>query len=132
MDKVVLIVDDYPDLRDVIRDYFDLLHGVRVVTASNAKEGISAFRGNLEIGVIICDRRMGGPGLDGEDLHCALADEIRERAVHFVLLHADDGFELDYFNQVKDVTLVQKPLHDIDGFVGQIVQRLRPSPSGTV
>lgn len=123
-DFAVLIVDDDPGLRRMLEMAFEMFSGVRIYTAKNAPEGIIVFREHPEIGIVVCDRQMGGPGLDGEDLHAAIADGLKERQAYFVLLHGSDGRNMGYFTQAG-VVIATKPLPDICTFVQEVLSAVR-------
>ncbi|MEK7183189.1 MAG: response regulator [Patescibacteria group bacterium] len=129
MGEAVLIVEDDQDIRDWLALLFRGACGVQVFTACHAKEGIEVFRANPEIGAILCDNKMGGPGLDGDDLHRELAEELRVRRIHFVLVHGGSRLP-SYFQQVQ-VAVEEKPLRDLDEFVEDVVKRMRELQAAT-
>jgi CheY-like chemotaxis protein len=65
MSHTVLVVDDDPDVLDVLASMLDDL-GCEVITASSGAEALQALRSNTEISALITDVNM--PGMDGHEL----------------------------------------------------------------
>jgi DNA-binding NtrC family response regulator len=64
-DAAVLIVDDDPDMRDLVRFVVEAAADVDVVEAANCRDGIAAIRANGDrIRLVLLDYFM--PGLDPE------------------------------------------------------------------
>jgi PAS domain S-box-containing protein len=70
--RVVLVVDDEPDVRDVLRLVLER-HGTRVVTAASVKEAVASI-GAEQPDLVVSD--IGMPEADGY----ALMDQVRVRA----------------------------------------------------
>ena len=62
--RCVLVIDDDPDMRHVLRDFLQR-SGYRVVEAANGREGIFAAESE-RIDVVILDKEM--PGMNGLDV----------------------------------------------------------------
>lgn len=58
----LLIIDDSPDIRDTLQDFFEL-NGYRVQTAIDGEEGLSALQDDETPDLVILDVHM--PRLDG-------------------------------------------------------------------
>lgn len=93
--KVILVVDDEADLREILRDEFGF-EGATVLEASNGVEALQIVK-DKSVDVILSDIRM--PGGDGR----TLAREVR--ALHpfqpaiilitgFADLHAEEAFDI--------------------------------------
>ncbi len=61
----VLIVEDEPDLRDILADFL-VDKGMHVITAQDGEEGYNTFRNHPEISVVITD--LGLPRISGDKL----------------------------------------------------------------
>jgi tetratricopeptide (TPR) repeat protein len=72
-DLVFLIVDDYGDMRGVLRNMLQSFGATRIDSVANAKDAIAAIE-NKRFDVILCDYNL-GPGKDGQQI----LEEIRER-----------------------------------------------------
>jgi CheY-like chemotaxis protein len=62
MDKVILVVEDFDDIRDAIRILIEEMHGFRVVEATDGREAIEKAREHLP-DLILMDIAM--PAFDG-------------------------------------------------------------------
>lgn len=69
-DRVILVVDDEPDLREILKDEFEF-EGAHVVEAKNGKEALEIVK-SKRIDAVVTDIRM--PGGDG----VTLAKEVLE------------------------------------------------------
>ncbi|MGC8594894.1 MAG: PAS domain S-box protein [Candidatus Kryptoniota bacterium] len=67
--KTCLIVDDEPDVRELIADFVRMV-GLSVVTAKSGREAIEVVEGNENIDIVILDMIM--PGLDGAETFHAI------------------------------------------------------------
>ncbi|MCK1367249.1 response regulator [Bradyrhizobium sp. 62] len=65
MSRIVLLVDDDPDVLDVLASMLEDL-GCEVITANSGYEALEALRGNKNIAALITDINM--PGMDGHEL----------------------------------------------------------------
>lgn len=82
--KKILVVDDEPDIRDIVKDEFDI-QGGKVFEASNGKEAFKVANSN-SVDVIVSDVRMaGGSGVD-------LLKEIRAQSSHSPVVILITGF----------------------------------------
>lgn len=90
--KTVLIVDDYPEMRDLLRVFFEQ-NGYRVVEAANGREGVESAR-REQPDLILMDLNM--PVLDGitaiRDLREVAA--LREVPVVIITAYGERGIEL--------------------------------------
>jgi len=123
MDEAVLIVDDCPEIRELLAEFFRLVIGVQTFVACHAREAAEIFRANFEIGAIVSDYWMGEQGLNGDDLHRELKDELDARRACFALLHGGDQLP-SYFKQL-DVMVAHKPLRDPAEFAEGVVECMR-------
>ena len=85
--KRVLVIDDEPDLSDLLATQFDLA-GIEVVTASNGKDGLAAMRQH-RFDVIVTDVFM--PEMNGVDF----IGKVREFAVDTRILVLTGGGKFD-------------------------------------
>jgi len=67
----ILVVDDEPQLRDVLRRFFST-HGFQVVVASNGSMALALLK-KAEVDAVLLDMNM--PGMDGLKVLSALRDE---------------------------------------------------------
>ena len=71
MPRRVLVLDDDPDVRDVLNDFLDGV-GFEVATAGSGAEGLRTVE-SFKPEVILCDMVM--PGMSGADVVAALRRE---------------------------------------------------------
>lgn len=65
MSHTVLVVDDEPDVLEVIAGMLEDL-GCNVITAQNGEDALGQLRQNQQISILITDINM--PGMDGHEL----------------------------------------------------------------
>jgi CheY-like chemotaxis protein len=75
--KRILVVDDEPDIREVIGECLKML-SFQVDTAASAAEAVNLFMRN-SYDLLTLDLKM--PGLDGSQLHQILSEEFDNRSV---------------------------------------------------
>ena len=83
----ILVVDDVPELSEMIQLYLAQLFGWRVVTANNIEEATEMLR--MEIGrvaAVISDDKMGGVGKNGSDLYFQRSSDLEAHSIPFILM----------------------------------------------
>lgn len=83
--KLVLLVDDDDDVREVTRASLELIDGFRVVTASNAREALRQAREHRPDGILL-DMMM--PGVDGLETLEWLGADPQTADIKVILLTA--------------------------------------------
>ena len=123
--RVVLLVDDYADTREVMRHMLEL-QGCRVVEAANGQEAIEiSQRGGLDL--VLMDLNM--PVLDGFNATLRIREYERTRDVPVVAVTAYDSAESRAAaGAVGCCDYVVKPL-DLDN-LSTLLKRLLPSRNG--
>lgn len=82
--KTILVVDDEPDLREILKDEF-LLEGAKVFEAENGRKALEIIKSE-KINIVVSDIRM--PGGDG----VTLAREIKKLSGERPILYLITGF----------------------------------------
>ncbi len=83
----ILVVDDDPDLRQVLMMYLGDTLGWRVLEADGVESATDVLRVEIQrIAVIISDDRMGGYGRNGSDLFFQRSLDLHIHDIPFVLL----------------------------------------------
>src|SRR5581483_5939283 len=103
-DVTLLIVDDEPDLRDIVADSFTNA-GYHVLTASNGSEAFDVVKHN-KVDVIVSDVRM--PGGDGIDLLCKLK-EINPDSPNVILATGFSDLSLQEAYDKGASSMIAKP-----------------------
>jgi DNA-binding response OmpR family regulator len=114
----VLLVDDDPEAREILRDYF-LDGGYEVEVAADGGEAcgvLSHFRADL----VITDLEM--PGMDGLQLIRWLRKAHPSCAILLVTGRTDRGLQLCRFGKLAGFECMRKPI-DLDN-LGHTVERL--------
>ena len=88
--KSVLIVEDDPDIREVLEEMLDA-GGHRVVTATNGAEGLAALQGVAAPAVILLDLMM--PVMSGFAFLEELARRTDRRGDRVLLISANETVE---------------------------------------
>lgn len=104
--KVVLVVEDDPDFRELLVDHL-LAAGRRVRSAANGAEALSILgRAGAEIGMVLLDLRM--PVMDGVELCRRLALDPELAPPTVVMTAEHDTRRVERFPWVT--TVLYKPL----------------------
>lgn len=121
MQKKILIIDDEPDIRDIVRFYL-IEEGFSILEASNGHEGILKAQ-HEKPDAIILDIMM--PGLNGFEVAKHLKDDPNTKDIPIIILSVlatDSQFRqgiLDYiskpFRQEDLVNIIKKVFEKIDG-----------------
>lgn len=75
MSKIVLIVDDEPDIQDILSSYLKRIDGLEVVNALTGEEGVDRYQELIEKGrppdLVVMDLNLSGSTASGAtiDLH---------------------------------------------------------------
>ncbi len=103
-ERTILIVDDSPDIREVMHDLLTDA-GYRVLLAANGKEALELLRsGREQVKLILLDLMM--PVLDGWEFRkIQLADEAL-RGIPVVVITASQGLEV----LQEPVAVLEKPV----------------------
>lgn len=83
--KLVLLVDDDDDIREVAAVALELVNGFRVVTASNGHDALRVAKQEQPDGIVL-DVMM--PGMDGLETAARLAAEPATAGIPVILLTA--------------------------------------------
>jgi CheY-like chemotaxis protein len=114
--RKVLVVDDDPIIRDMMKDILDF-EGYSILVARNGYEALQMLRGEQDF-LVFLDILM--PGMSGKELCAALEAEPQLRKRHIiVLMSALDSLE-EAGSFVADAIL-QKPF-----FVEDVINTLEP------
>ncbi|GAA2722913.1 response regulator [Cellulomonas aerilata] len=85
MTRTVLVVDDEPDIRELVRAALEHLAGWRVLVASGGQEAL-ALAAAEQPEAILLDVMM--PGMDGPEAARRLGEDPRTRTIPVVMLTA--------------------------------------------
>lgn len=124
MSKSILIVDDEPDICELLSFEFEA-EGFETFTAGNAREGIAVLE-TQTVDAILSDIRM--PGGTGIEL-LAWVRQNRPLSIVFVLMTGYSDISLDTAFQLGAHGIFHKPL-DMDE-VTQFINRCLGSPTDT-
>lgn len=122
MPRTLLIADDEPTIRDLLRDFFEA-QGYTVVTAKDGKEALAAARETAP-DLILLDVMM--PWMDGFDVMRALRRE-GETPVILLTARADEADKLSGLGLGAD-DYVTKPFsfHEVAARVQAVLRRSEP------
>jgi CheY-like chemotaxis protein len=81
--RPVLVVDDDPDILEVVGDIL-ALHGVRFMTAGDGAGALQALRDSTEFGLVLLDLRM--PQISGEEVLAEMRRDPQLAAVPVVVI----------------------------------------------
>jgi len=120
-EPVVLIVDDYPDCREMYAMYLTLA-GFRVLKARDGFEALTLAREELP-DLILMD--LGLPGIDGCEVTRRLKEDRATRGVPVVALTAQTPLAAEALDTAGFETLITKPClpDELADRVGQLVRR---------
>ncbi len=127
---LVLIVDDYPDCRDMYGMYLALA-GFRVLKARDGFEALAIARDELP-DLILMD--LGLPGIDGCEVTRRLKQDRATRDVPVVALTAQAPLGADLLAAVGFESVITKPClpdelaDQVDRFVRRVSPSLAPEP----
>ncbi len=126
--RVVLVVDDNPDILEVVGDILEL-HGVRFVTACDGFAALQALRAANDFGLVLLDLRM--PRVTGEDVLAEMQRDPQLAAVPVVVISGNYGANMVVAALGANDALV-KPL-DIKRLMATVSRFIdvpeRPAPS---
>lgn len=121
----ILIVEDEPRMRDILRDYFHA-HGVEADLAADGAAGLDRFR-ERDYDAVLLDVMM--PGLDGYGVCRAIRRESRVPILFLTALggetHALEGYGLgadDYVTKPFSLAVLRAR-------VNSLLRRSRPAPA---
>ncbi|MFN7728103.1 MAG: response regulator [Bdellovibrio sp.] len=119
--KSILVVDDEPDLREILCDEFEL-EGARVSNASNGQEALKQVQAG-SFDVVVSDLRM--PGGDGVTLTRALKARSSRSPV-VVLMTGFADFTAEEAYEIGAEGFLTKPFH-LDSVRERLCRLLTPS-----
>ena len=104
----ILVVDDHPDMREVIREQFEaMLPGTEVLEAKNVIEALEHVRrGRFDL--VLSDLEMFGG--DGRDLWAGLSAEFPEQVAKLVFMSGAGSHILEDLREDTGCPAYQKPL----------------------
>ncbi len=104
--KLVLIIDDDPDIRDLVRMSLETVTGWTVLVAASGAQGVQTAR-ERSPDAILLDVRM--PGLDGPSTFQALREHAVTRDIPVVLLTANPQADERYRASLRLSGMIVKP-----------------------
>jgi len=124
----VLVVEDDPVLRDLMREYLESLR----YTVMTAADGVEGLRRALEedFDLVMCDLSL--PKLSGEELCDRLIEQRPEMASHILVVTGDIlGEEPAEFLRRTGLPYAQKPfgLSELSRILRDVLERKAPSDS---
>ncbi len=125
MSKKVLIVDDEPDIREVL-DIVLSMHDYEVTAANGGDAAIEIFLKDNNFSCVITDVRM--PNGNGLKVLKAVKEKSPETPVLIVSGHSDVGEE-EFVAQGAHC-FIQKPF-DTDELIATVDKCIQDSPAGT-
>lgn len=84
----VLLVDDHPDLADVVRQLLEV-HGHKVDCCPSGEEALQYISSNGGTDAVVADQRL--PGISGLELLERIRSDARFGALPVVICSADDS-----------------------------------------
>lgn len=106
--KHVLVIDDDPDIRDLVQMSFESAAGWRVTLADSGEEGVSLARECLPDAILL-DVMM--PGLDGPATFQRLREHAETCDIPVVLLTANPQADERYRTRLKLSGMIAKPFN---------------------
>jgi DNA-binding NtrC family response regulator len=107
MEHTILLVDDEPDLRDVLEIYLTEL-GYTVHTAENGEAALQAFHRTVP-SIVLSDIKM--PGIDGIELLRRIKAESPTTEVIMITGHGDMDLAIDSL-KLEATDFITKPIND--------------------
>lgn len=117
--KTVLIVEDDPDIREVLEEMIDA-GGHAVVTATNGAEGLAALAQVDPPALVLLDLMM--PVMDGWQFRQA---QIRDAALADIPVIVVSAAGRDRLEKIHADAYLSKPV-DLDELLGCVTQFCRP------
>ena len=112
----VVVIEDDPDLRTLIKLTLEFTAGWEVTTAADGSEGIDAVR-SLKPDAAVIDIMM--PGMDGYEVCRRLKDDPETSAVPLVFLTARTGLDSERITAAGAKGVVVKPF-DPDNLASEL------------
>jgi CheY-like chemotaxis protein len=106
--KHVLVIDDDPDIRDLVQMSLENVEGWLVTLAASGEEGVNVAR-ETRPDVILLDVRM--PGMDGPATFQALRGDLPTRHIPVVLLTANPQADERYRIELQLSGIIAKPFN---------------------
>lgn len=107
MKHTILLVDDEPDIRDVLDIYLTEL-GYAVHTAENGEAALQTFHRTVP-SIVLSDIKM--PGIDGIELLRRIKAEAPETEVIMITGHGDMALAIDSL-KLEATDFITKPIND--------------------
>ena len=87
MRDTILVVDDVPELCELIQLYLVQVFGWRVLTANRVEAATEALRTEISrVAAVISDDKMGGFGKNGSDLYFQRSVDLEIHSIPFILM----------------------------------------------
>jgi CRP/FNR family transcriptional regulator, cyclic AMP receptor protein len=120
--KTILLIEDHPDIRNIISDILELA-SYKVVTADNGKEGVALALQHVP-DLIICDIMM--PIMDGYAVIHALQKHTETQSVPFIFMTAmADRADIRKGMALGADDYITKPLMSSDELLTAVETRLK-------
>jgi len=107
MEQTILLVDDEPDLRDVLEIYLTDL-GYSVYTAENGETALQTFQRTVP-SIVLSDIKM--PGMDGIELLRRIKTQAPATEVIMITGHGDMELAIDSL-KLQATDFITKPIND--------------------
>jgi CheY-like chemotaxis protein len=105
----ILVADDDPGVRQLLKTVLELLGGYQVVEAVNGSQALLLAQVEQPV-LVILDRRM--PGLTGDEVCSELRRHPATSALPVVMLSTDSGDDVQGYAFLAGANaFVQKPFH---------------------